>query len=66
MAEHLLNGTQIGSSFKKMGSERMAQCVRGYFLNNTGQFGKLFDYVENHYAGKPSATAIEEKNVFLS
>ena len=28
MAQHLLDGTQVGPAFKQMGRERVTQCVR--------------------------------------
>ncbi len=48
VAKHFLNGAQVGSPFKQMGGEAVAQGVGRYVFMQAGQLGAYLNYVENH------------------
>lgn len=63
MAEHLLDGAQVGATFEQMGGERVAQGVRRYVFAYACKFGVAFDDVEYHHAGKAASAAVEKHYV---
>lgn len=66
VAEHLLDGSQVGSPFEKVGGEGMAQRMRGDGFPDVGFHGQLPDDGENHLSGEPGTAPVQEKDVFLS
>ena len=63
VAEHFLDGAQVGSSFEEVGGEGVAEGVWGYFFCYTGGGCQVADDVEYHYAGHLGTAAVEEEDV---
>ena len=61
MAEHLLDGAQVGSPFEQMGGERVAQGVGRYGLCDAGGCGETLDDGENHLARQPAPAPAQEQ-----
>ena len=66
MAQHDLNGTQIGPSFKKMGGEGVAQGVGRNRFGNTGLSGIAADDLPESLAGQGPAPTVQENPVGAS
>lgn len=66
VTEHLLNSAKVGSTLEEMGSETMAECMRGYILANTRCFGELLHDIEDHHSRKSATSAIKEKDIFFA
>ena len=65
MAEHFLNGAQVGAAFEQLRGKRVAERVRADGLFQADFGGKVFDDGENHYARHFFATAVQEQNVLV-
>ena len=57
VAEHLLDGAEVGAPFQQGCCERVAQGVRRYFLAYAGGLGEVAHDVENHHACEPPSGA---------
>ena len=66
VAQHLLDGTQVGAALKQMGGKAVAQGVRADDLADACQFAQLLDDVENHLACQHCATAVQEQDVLAA
>ena len=66
MAQHLLNGAQVGSPFKQVGGKTVAQGVRADDLAHACQFAQLLDDVENHLPREHGTTAVQEQDVLVA
>ena len=49
VAEHLLNGTQVGAVLQQVCGKGMAQSVRAHRFANTRHFCQLLNDVEHHH-----------------
>ena len=50
MAQHALDGAQVGAAFQQMSGKRMPECMRTDVFGDACLFGQLLDEVENHDA----------------
>ena len=66
VAQHLLDGTQIGTTFKQMGCKTVAQRVGTDDLAHSGKLTQLFDNVENHLTREHRATTVGEQDVLAA
>ena len=66
VAQHLLDGTQVGTALEQVGGEAVAQGVRTDDLADAGQFAQLLDDVENHLAREHRAAAVQEQDVLAA
>ena len=66
VAQHLLDGAQVGATFKQMGGEAVAQGVRTDVFSDAGQFAQLLDDVENHLAREHGAVTIQKEDVLTA
>jgi len=60
VAEHFLDGPEVGTAFDEMGGERVAEGMRGDGFFDAGFFSELFDEHEDINPGKRSAIAVQE------
>ena len=60
VSEHLLNGSQVGSTFKQVCGKGVSQGVWTNFFANACQFGKLLDDIENHHTCQSPSSTIEK------
>ena len=63
MAEHLLDGAEVGAAFEQVGGEGVAEGVGRYFGRYAGLGGEVFDYVEYAHAGYAAACSGGEEDV---
>ena len=63
MAQKFLYAPKIGATFKKVGCERMPQCMWRYLSFDTGQLRQIADNIKNHHPSELPPSAVEEKNV---
>lgn len=63
MAQHLLDGTEVGASFKKVGGERVAQCVGRYVFPDSRSFSEILDYLKDSNPCELPSAAVEEKDI---
>ena len=66
MAEHRLDGTQVGAAFQQGGGEGMAQGVRTDRLVDAGIDSQLLDDEQDHRAGEVRTTAVEKHIILLT
>lgn len=66
MAEHHLDGTQVGPAFEKVCRKGVAQRVRRDRPPYPGFCGEILDDVKNHDTGEASSATVEEKNVLFA
>lgn len=66
VAEHLLDGTEIGSTLEQMGGERVAEGVGRDSLAYSGSLGQSLDYLECTLTCEPTSTAIEKQDVLVT
>ena len=64
MAQHALDGTQVGSAFQQVGGEGMSECMWADVLLKPDGIGQLFDDMEDHNAGNVLASFADEHEVF--
>ena len=60
VAEHFLDGAEVGTAFDEMGGEGVAEGMGGNGFFDAGFFGELFDEHEDINPGKCSAISIQE------
>ena len=65
MAQHFLDGAQVGTAFEQLRGKRVAECVWADGLFQADFCGKVFDDGENHYTRHFFATAVQEQNVLI-
>ena len=63
VAEHLLYGKQIRTTFKQMCCKTMPESVWADGLSDAVFLGQVLDNQENHLTCKACATAVEENGV---
>ena len=63
MAEHLLDGQEVGAAFQKMGREAVAEGVWADVFSDAVALGKVFHDEENHLSREACSTAVEEHRV---
>ena len=63
MAEHLLDGKQVGTTFKQMCGKAMPECVRTDGFCNTIFLRQVLDNQEDHLSRQSRASAVEENRV---
>ncbi len=63
VAEHLLDGEQVGAAFEQMRGETMPKRVRADDFGNTIFLRQVLDNQEDHLSGQSRATAVEENGV---
>ena len=66
VAQHLLDGTQVGTALEQVGGEAVAQGVRTDDLADTGQLAQLLDDVENHLTREHRSTTVQEQDVLAT
>ena len=66
VAEHLLDGTQVGAALEQVGGKAVAQCVWADNLADACQFTQLLDDVENHLTREHSAATVQEQDVLAA
>ena len=65
MAQHTLDGTQIGTTFQQVGGERMTECMRTDVLFQTNGIGQFLDEMEYHDAGNVLSSFADKHIVFV-
>ena len=65
VAQHFLNGFQIGAAFNKVRGERVAEGVGADGLFQTDFGGKVFNNGEDHYTRQFAAATVQEQNVLV-
>ena len=63
MAEHLLDGEQVGPAFKQMGGKTMSKSMRADALGDAVFLCQLFHNEEDHLAREARTSAVEENGV---
>ena len=63
VAEHLLDGEQVGAAFKEMRSETVPEGVRTYGFVYAVLLCQFFHDEEDHLTGETCAAAVEENGV---
>ena len=63
MAKHLLDGEQVGTTFKQVGSKTMSKSMRADGLGDAVLFRQLFHNEEDHLAREACATAVQKDGV---
>ena len=63
VAEHLLNGEQVGAAFEEMGGEAMPKGVWADGFGDAILLCQVLDNQENHLASESCPTAVEENGV---
>ena len=58
MAEHFLDGAQIGASFDEVGGEGMPEGMRRDIFGYAGLPDEVFEEQEDHYPGELAAPAV--------
>ena len=66
VAQHLLDGAQVGTALEQVGGETVAQGVGTDDLAHSGQFTQLLDDMENHLARQHCAAAVQEQDVLAA
>ena len=66
VAEHFLNGAEVGAAFNEVGGEGMAEGMRGDVLGDPGLLYEVFEQQEDHHAAKAAAAAVEEEDIFMA
>ena len=65
VAEHFLDGAEVGTMLDEMGGERMAEGVGRNFLVNAGGHCLALDHLEYIDPAQASAVAVQKKDVFV-
>lgn len=65
VAEHGLDGTEIGTAFEQGGGEGVTEGVGRDGLPNAGFLHKIFDHEEDHDAGEGLLAAMADEDVVL-
>ena len=63
VAEHLLDGEQVGAAFKQMCGKTMPERVRTDGFGNAISLRQVLDNQEDHLSGQSCTTAVEENGV---
>ena len=63
VAEHLLDGPEVGAPLQEMGGEGMAEGVRADSLGDAGGRSQVADDVENHDATQGTAAPVQKQYV---
>ena len=63
MAEHLLDGKQVGAAFQEMCGKAMPKGVWADGFCDAISLGKVFHDKKNHLSGEACAAAVEEHGV---
>ena len=63
VAQHALNGSQIGAAFQQVSGKGVAEGVRADVLGDAGFFGQFFNQVEDHDTGEPFSSAMAHEHV---
>ena len=63
VAEHLLDGEQVGATFKQMRGKAMPERVWADGFGNIIFLRQVLDNQENHLSGQSCATTVEENGV---
>ena len=66
VAQHLLNGPEVGPMFQEMGGEGMSEGVRADLLTDPALFGQLFYQGEDHGPGEAGPATVEEQDILKS
>ena len=66
VAEHGLDGAEVGSALQKSRCERMAQRVGRDGLRDAGGGGSALDHDEYHRSGEMGTATVEKNIVFLT
>ena len=66
MAEHLLDGAEVGAPLEEVGGEGVAEGVGRDCLSYAGAVGEPPYYSEYHLACEPASATAEEKDAFLA
>lgn len=66
VAQHLLDGSQVGAALEQVGGETVAQGVGTDDLAHSCQFAQLFDDVENHLAREHGSASVQEEDVLAA
>ena len=63
VAEHLLDGEQVGTAFEQMCGKTVPESMRTDGFGDAVSFRQVLDNQENHLARQSRATAVEENGV---
>lgn len=66
MAEHLLNGAQVGPSVNQVRGKRVPESVRTDLLLQIHLSSQVFDNGENHHPAELISPPVQKHNVFAS
>src|SRR5690554_5408219 len=66
MSQHLLNSTQIGSVFQKMGRKGVSEGMGTYSFFNPCSLSQSFHQRENHGPGELAPPSVEKQDIFGS
>src|SRR5690606_27161243 len=66
VAQHLLNGPEVGAMFQEMGGEGMSEGVRADLLTDPALFGQLFYQGEDHGPGEAGPATVEKQGILKS
>ncbi len=63
MPEHILYGSQVGTSFNEVSGKGMAKGVWAHILFNTCLTRAIFNNIEYHYPAQASASAVQKNQM---
>ena len=63
VAEHFLDGAQVGAVFDEVGGKGVAEGMRRYFLGNAGLHSVCLYHLEHRDTGERTAETVQKKNV---
>ena len=66
VAQHLLDGAQVGATLEQVGGETVAQGVRADDLAHACQFAQLLDDVENHLPCQHRPSTVQEQDILAA
>jgi hypothetical protein len=66
VAEHFLDGAEVGAAFHEVGGERMTEGMRGDIFCDTGLPDQVFEEQEDHLPRKLAAPSVEKEGVFMT
>ena len=66
MAEHFLDGAEVGAAFYEVSGKGMPEGMRGNIFGDAGLTDQVFQEEEDHDPREPATAAVEEKDIFMT
>ena len=66
MAEHFLDGAEVGAAFYEVSGKGMPEGMGGNIFGDAGLADQVFQEEEDHDPREPAAAAVEEEDIFMT